>query len=176
MVKEFRELLNDMEKQRTYYVDHQIPWDKYFLDIADVVRQKSKDPSTQVGTVIVGPDHEIRSTGFNGFPRGIDESINERWVRPEKYQWVSHAERNALDNATRNGTPTKGCTLYLVGFGPPVVPCVECTKSVIQTGIIRVVGRAYKDVPENWVEDYQFAGRLLDEAKVERLSYEREES
>jgi dCMP deaminase len=151
-------------------------WDIYFLDIANVVREKSKDPSSTIGAVIVGPDHEIRSTGFNGFPRGINENINERWVRPIKYQYVSHAERNAIDNAARNGTSTKGCTLYLVGFGPPTVPCVECTKSVIQAGISRVVGRAYKEAPESWEEDLQFSSRLLDEAKVERISYEREES
>lgn len=141
-------------------------WDDYFAAIAQVVSTKSKDPSSKIGAVIVGPNHEIRSTGFNGFPRGINESDDSRWERPLKYQFVEHAERNAIYNAARNGVAVAGCTLYLYGFGPPTVPCIECSKAVIQSGIVAVFGRSYKEAPESWTDDLDFAKHLLIEAGV----------
>lgn len=141
-------------------------WDNYFLDIADVVRRKSKDPSTQIGAVIVGRDRQIVSTGFNGFPRNIDESDPARWERPIKYQFVEHAERNAIYNAARTGVSLKDCTLYLIGMGPPCTPCTACAKAVIQSGVTRVVGRSYKALSKTWVNDFTFATALLQEAGV----------
>lgn len=142
-------------------------WDDYFLNIANVVRTKSKDASTQVGVVIVGLDKQIVSTGFNGFPRGIDETDPARWERPIKYEFVEHAERNAIYNAARTGVSLIGCTLYLIGMGPPCTPCTECAKAVIQSGIVRVVGKAYKALPEAWADDFAFAASLLAEAGVQ---------
>ena len=142
-------------------------WDNYFLEIADVVRRKSKDTSTKCGAVIVGPDKQIVSTGFNGFPRGIDEIDPKRWERPIKYQFVEHAERNAIYNAARSGISLLACTLYLFGMGPPTSPCTECAKAVIQSGIGRIVGRSYKAVPGKWADDFSFACTLLEEADVE---------
>ncbi len=129
-------------------------WDEYYIKLAMLIASKSKDPSTQVGCVIVGPDYEIRSTGFNGFPRGVHEEnyktppiasglswhdvdVSDRWERPAKYEWVEHAERNAIYNAARVGVSLKGCTAYL-NWEPR--PCVECCKGFIQAGIINVVG------------------------------------
>ena len=146
-------------------VKSQEAWDYYFADIAEVVRQKSKDPSSRIGAVLVR-DNVVISTGFNGFPRGIDEADEERWVRPLKYQYVSHAEANSILNAARNGIETVGTTLYLVGFGPPTVPCIECTKTVIQAGVFRVVGRPYVPARDDWKDDLNFAKSLLDEAGV----------
>ena len=74
-------------------------WDQYFLNIAEEVKQKSKDRRTKIGAVIVGKDHEIITTGYNSFPRGINDDVEERQVRPEKYYWFEHAERNALYKA-----------------------------------------------------------------------------
>ena len=79
-------------------------WDQYYLEICKVVALRSKDPNTQLGCVIVGPNHEIRSTGYNSFPRGIRDDVPERLVRPAKYLWIEHAERNAICNAARAGT------------------------------------------------------------------------
>lgn len=141
-------------------------WDEYFIDIANVVRKKSKDPNTQVGAIIVGRDNQIVSTGFNGFPRGIDEGDATRWERPVKYQFVEHAERNAIYNAARTGVSLIGCTLYLAGMGPPTSPCTECAKAIIQSGITCVVGKACKALPETWVADLDFAQMLLEEADV----------
>jgi dCMP deaminase len=63
-------------------------WKEYFLNIAEQVKLKSKDKFTQIGVVIVGKDNEILSTGFNSFPRGLNDNVNERQERPEKYFWL----------------------------------------------------------------------------------------
>lgn len=142
-------------------------WDKYFLDIAEVVRQKSKDPSSKIGAVLVDKNNSIFSTGFNGFPIGVGETDESRWERPIKYQYVCHAERNAIALAARKGSICDGATLYLVGFGPPTAPCTECTKMIIQSGIKRVVGRPFIAAREDWLNDLDFSVTLLREAGVE---------
>ena len=91
----------------------------------------SKDPSTQVGCVIVNQNNRIASLGYNGFPEGVEDSA-ERWEnRDVKHLFVQHAERNALDNAN---ILVDGCTLYAT-----LKPCVECAKSIAQKRIKRVV-------------------------------------
>jgi len=120
-------------------------WDEYFIRQAMLIAEKSKDPSTKVGCVIVGEDNEILSTGFNGFPRGVEEGkfvklytpISQRWERPEKYKWVEHAERNAIYNAARNGIRLKNARAYL-NWEP--VPCSDCARAFIQAGIKEIVG------------------------------------
>lgn len=142
-------------------------WDNYFLGIAGAVSVKSKDPKSKLGAVLT-QNNVVVSTGFNGFPRGIDERA-ERWERPIKYQFVSHAEANAIFNAARNGIPTVGGTLYLYGFPGP---CIECAKAIIQAGVLRVVWPAsdlHRRDPEaaaKWKADLAFARALLAEAGV----------
>lgn len=109
-------------------------WDEYYLDICKVVAARSKDPNTKLGCVIVGPAHEIRTTGYNSFPRGIRDDVPERLVRPTKYLWIEHAERNAICNAARCGTPLEGCTLYV-----EIMPCMDCARAIVQAGIREVV-------------------------------------
>lgn len=134
-------------------------WYDYFFKMVFLVAEKSKDPSTKVGVVIVGPDNEIRSTGFNGFPRGVNESISSRWERPEKYHWVEHAERNAIYNAARMGIPLKGCTLF-----QPGLPCSDCARAIVQAGITQVYsrGRAMpaKTAKDKW-DDSQAMGQTI---------------
>lgn len=199
-------------------------WDEYFIKMAMLVASKSKDPSTKVGCVIVGPDNEVRSTGFNGFPRGVVEEVPgtahiplevgrdvltneykvkcscgsvqivptpdlerrgsfdipmkpeqisdklaenaaklehfkpepdmvlhpERWERPTKYEFVEHAERNAVYNAARVGISLDGCRAYL-NWEP--TPCIECTKAFIQAGIAEVIG---PDIPFSLNKDWKF--------------------
>jgi dCMP deaminase len=113
----------------------QVPsWDEYYLDICKAVAARSKDPNTQVGCVIAGPAHEIRSTGYNSLPRGIRDDTPERLERPTKYLWMEHAERNAIYNAARCGTPLEGCTLYV-----EIMPCMDCARALVQAGIREVV-------------------------------------
>ncbi len=109
-------------------------WDKYFFELITIIKSKSKDPNTQVGCVIVGPDNEIRSTGYNSFPRKLNDDIKERKERPEKYLWIEHAERNAIYNAARVGIPLKDCTIYMMGL-----PCTDCARGIIQSGIKKII-------------------------------------
>lgn len=112
--------------------DNRISWDHYFLDLAYAISKRSRDPSTKVGVVIVAPDNQIVSQGYNGFPRGV-HNTEERWTtRPEKYNFIVHAERNAIYNAVRQGRSTDGCTMYGFYACPP---CEQCTLAVIQSGI-----------------------------------------
>lgn len=145
-------------------------WDNYFLSIAQAVALKSKDPSTQVGAIVVGPDKEIRSTGYNGFPRRVLD-LPERQVSPRKYFYVAHAEANCVFQAARVGVSLMGCTLYL---STSPIPCAECTKAIIQAGIIRVVGPA-KEFPGKstiWQESIQRATEMLEEAGVQIIKVE----
>lgn len=112
-------------------------WDELFIRQADLIAQKSKDPSTKVGCVIVGEGNTILSMGFNGFPRAVDEFPGERWVRPEKYLWVEHAERNSVYNAARHGIKLEGARAYL-NWEPR--PCADCTRALIQAGIREIIG------------------------------------
>jgi dCMP deaminase len=150
----------------------QYEWDAYLLGIAEAASKKSKDPKTKVGAAIVAGTVVV-STGFNGFPRGVDEAP-ERWERPTKYRFVAHAEANAICNAAREGINTTGCTLYLHGFPGP---CIDCAKLIIQAGIGRVVWKPgwYSDPQERedsdsarvqWKEDLDFAVALLEEGDV----------
>ncbi|MCW5977429.1 MAG: CMP deaminase [Bryobacteraceae bacterium] len=109
-------------------------WDAYYLNICRDVAARSKDPNTQIGCVIVGPAHEIRSTGYNSFPRGIRDDIPERRMRPTKYLWMEHAERNAIYNAARAGTSTDNCSIYI-----EIMPCMDCARAIVQAGIKRVI-------------------------------------
>jgi len=142
-------------------------WNDYFLRMADLVAEKSKDRSTKVGAVIVGPDHEVRSTGYNGFPRGVCDDVDERHERPAKYMWTEHAERNAIYNAARCGTSTHGATMHLNCW----FPCADCARAVIQAGIVRVVvhrSRANKH-DSKWIESCAVGVVMLEEAGVERV-------
>ncbi len=109
-------------------------WDHYYLNICTVVAARSKDPNTQIGCVIIGPAREIRTTGYNSFPRGIRDDVPERRKRPTKYLWIEHAERNAICNAARCGTPLEGCTIYV-----EIMPCMDCGRAIVQAGIVAVV-------------------------------------
>ena len=117
-----------------------ISWDTYFIEMAKLVSTKSKDGSTKVGCVLVGPDKQVLTTGFNGFPRGVCESVDgvpERHERPAKYGWTEHAERNAIFNAARHGISTRGAVAYL-NYAP--YPCEQCMRALIQAGIREIVG------------------------------------
>jgi len=109
-------------------------WVNYYRQLANTVKLKSKDKYTQIGAVIVGEDGEIVSTGYNSFPRGLDDGIDSRQERPEKYYWFEHAERNAIYNAARIGVSTKGTTMYL-SCG---LPCADCARGIINAGVRRI--------------------------------------
>ena len=145
-------------------------WKEYFRNIAHQVKLKSKDEKTQIGAVIVGADNEIVSTGYNSFPRGIDDSVIERQERPEKYYWFEHAERNAIYNAARIGAITKGCTIYLTCG----TPCCDCARGIINAGISKVYlepGKVGAKSP-HWDEHSIRSLQMFKEAGVEVEYYE----
>lgn len=113
-----------------------LKWDEYFMGIAMLSAQRSKDPSTGVGACIVDANNRILSLGYNGMPFGCsdDEYPWDREGEPleTKYIYVCHAELNAILNY--NGGPIKGARIYTTLF-----PCNECTKSIIQKGISEVI-------------------------------------
>lgn len=112
-------------------MDKPLSWEEYFMMLAVVASLKSKDPSTQVGAVIVdNKTRKVVSAGYNGFPRNVDDSKLPQ-TRPDKYQYVVHAELNAILHARQDLT---GCSLYVSVF-----PCADCMKAIIQTGIKTVV-------------------------------------
>ena len=111
----------------------EIKWHSRFLKLAHEVASWSKDRSTKVGAVIMGPDRDPRSFGYNGFPRNVNDEVEERHERPLKYSWTEHAERNAIYNAGRFGVALAGCSIYINRF-----PCASCARAIIQCGISRI--------------------------------------
>lgn len=113
-----------------------ISWEEYFMGVAILSAQRSKDNSTQVGACIVSRDKKILSVGYNGMPIGCSDD-DMPWEREgnmldTKYAFVCHAELNAILN--NEGGSLKGTTVYTTLF-----PCNECTKAIIQCGIKEVV-------------------------------------
>lgn len=115
-------------------------WDEYFIGIAELSAQRSKDPNTQVGACIVSQDNKILSLGYNGMPIGCSDDrlpwSNQGDIMETKYLYVCHAELNAILNSDRN---LAGAKLYTTLF-----PCNECAKAIIQAGIRTVIYRSDK--------------------------------
>jgi dCMP deaminase len=132
-------------------------WDRFYLNGAKWYASASKDPSTQVGAVIVRPDRTPASFGYNGFPRKIadlPERLNNRDV---KLDYTVHGEINAITWARE---PLDGYTLYTW----PFLTCAKCALQVIQAGITRVVAPLV-DNPR-WNDSFRAAQDLYDEAGV----------
>lgn len=141
-------------------------WDEYFLGLAAKAASRSKDDSTKVGAIAVGPDREVRMTAYNGFPRGVNDDVPSRKERPAKYLYTSHGEENIVSTAARIGVPLKGCTVYIVCLPEPLPPCAPCSRMLIQAGIVKVVYQK-APVPERWKESCEAALEMLREAGVE---------
>lgn len=136
-------------------------WDNRFLNLAAHVSQWSKDPSTKVGSCIVGPTNRVVSVAYNGFPVGVDDSPKYLNDREKKLQRTIHAEPNAILFAQRDLTDH---TLYVY----PFQPCVNCAALIIQSGITRVVSPiASAELRERWHESMLAAEELFSEAGVE---------
>lgn len=144
-------------------------WTEYFLNIAEQVKRKSKDQSTQIGAVIVGEDKEVLSTGYNSFPRGLDDSLLERQERPEKYFWMEHAERNAIYNAARIGVSLKNSTIYLTSG----LPCMDCARGIVNSGIKTVYCKQVCTTKnkDKWDESQKKSIELLGECDVDVIYY-----
>jgi dCMP deaminase len=138
-------------------------WDKRFMKLAREISTWSKDPSSKIAAVIVNDERRILSTGYNGFPRGIADTKERLNDREQKYPRIVHAEMNSLLSALYNGVSVKDATIYV--WGLPV--CAECTKSVIQSGIKRVVITRPELAPEKWqIQWEEMSKPMYDEAGV----------
>lgn len=143
-------------------------WDKRFVELAFHIAGWSKDPSTQVGCVVVGPDREIRSTGFNGFPRGIEDTLGRLSDREQKYPLICHAEENAIMHAARIGISLKDCRAYVTW-----PPCTRCARSLIQAGVTEVLYPAGLEIPERWQGDFELSNTMFAEAGIRVHGVER---
>jgi len=139
-------------------------WPDYLMGFAVHAASKSKDP-TKVGAILVGPQGEVRLTAFNGPPRGVRD-VPERFVRPAKYLFASHAEANLIAFAARAGIRADGCTVFCTHY-----PCASCAQTLIQAGVVKVVtGPGVTSMP---VEEVEAASTMFREAGV--VVFEREE-
>lgn len=140
-----------------------IAWGEYFLRQSNLVSFRSKDPSTQVGAVLVDPSNQTLATGYNGFPTGILETP-ERWERPTKRRYVIHAEMNAVLQAGKNGGLANAHTLYSTHF-----PCIECGKFLVQVGISRLVIPSHGNMSatHNPSEEVEHVRQMFAEAGIE---------
>lgn len=150
----------------------QLKWDRHFISLALENARMSKDPATQAGAVIVGPDREVRSMGYNGLPRGIADTPQRLQDKDLKRSLIVHAEMNAILNAARIGVSTRGCTLYLAltdetGQVWGGAPCTRCTVEIIQAGITQVVAKPFKNQTSYWTDSVEQARALLQEAQVQ---------
>ncbi|UCD63579.1 MAG: dCMP deaminase family protein [Candidatus Zixiibacteriota bacterium] len=146
-----------MKAKRSDYIS----WEEYFMAIAQLSAQRSKDPATQVGACIVNKSKRIIGIGYNGFPTGCSDD-ELPWDRhgdflQTKYPYVCHAEMNAITNAS-NKPELEGATMYVSLF-----PCNECAKLIVQVGIKQVVflSNKYNDDPV-----FVAARRIFDMAGV----------
>lgn len=146
-------------------------WDRHFLELSLLHAKMSKDPNTKVGSTIVGTEKELISGGFNGFPRGIEDSIERLNDREMKLKLIVHAEMNAILAAAKNGISLDGCTLYLAAtdntgliWGGP--PCTRCIVEIIQAGIKEIVSYPIKNIPSRWHDDLKLSMSLIKEVGI----------
>lgn len=140
-------------------------WNSRYIALAKEISSWSKDPSTQCGAIIVGESGQVLSQGYNGFPRGLSD-LDELYADRElKYKRISHAEMNAIYNASRTGVSLYGSTIYVHGL--PV--CHECAKAIIQVGIEKVVMQK-NTKKDRWNESCDLAQKFFREVGI-KTSY-----
>ncbi len=152
--------------------DRQRKWDLRFLNMAFDIAEWSKDRSTKTGCVVTR-DNRLQTSGYNGFPPGVDDEVEARHERPAKYLYTEHCDRNAIYQAARFGIALLGSSMYLTG-----PPCAPCTRGIIMVGIVRVVWP--KDNPFNtdkaraarWADDFAAASEMAAEANGTGLDFD----
>lgn len=148
-------------------------WDDWFMTGVYWIASKSKDPKTKIGAIIV-KDKRIISTGYNGIPIGVDESFRNRHQRPEKYKWYEHGERNAIYSAAKHGIVTDGSTLYT-----NALPCADCARGIIQSGIhCVVIHKQFNELcnsvkRDQWIEHDNITIKMFFEHGVEISSIDK---
>ena len=149
-------------------------WDVWFMRMAYHAATKSKDTKTKIGAVIVGPQNEFISLGFNGLPRKVNDNVPDRYERPRKYLFFEHAERNAIYTLPRIGANIPaGSKMYTNG-----IPCADCGRGIIQANISEVIVHdpfemISRHLYNNWTESSDATSEMFQEAGVKvRSIYE----
>jgi len=139
-------------------------WNTRFMSMAREVSTWSKDPSSKIGSVAVGDNNRILSMGYNGFPRGIEDTPGRLNDRDIKLSLVVHAEMNCIYNATYSGVSLVGAAMYV--YGLPI--CSDCCKGVIQVGISRVYisQNSLLDCKPFWRDSWKRSTEMFYEANV----------
>ena len=138
-------------------------WYKRYLKLAKEVATWSKDPNTQVGAVIINDQKRILSVGYNGFPRGINDTPKRLGDRDMKLSLIVHAEMNAIYNATYSGVSLDGSTIFIHGLPA----CSECAKGIIQVGIKKVVvSKECIEARPHWNDSWKKSIAMFAEAGV----------
>jgi len=141
---------------------------KYYQLVRFMANLFSKDDSTKVGCLFIAPKtYEILTLGYNGMPRGVDESKKHRWIRPQKYDYFEHAERNAIFNAARTGTSLLDSICIVTLF-----PCCDCARGIIQSGAKMVVSMNPfltndQATIDRWTDKWQTSIEMLNESGVQ---------
>lgn len=137
-------------------------WDHRYLSLAREVSTWSKDPSRGIGAVAVSSTGQVLATGYNGLPRGLEDSSERLNDREQKYALTVHAEMNCIFNATYNGICLNGSNLYV--WGLPV--CSDCAKGIIQVGVKNVYWGCDDYISEKWSESVKVTKQLFDEVGI----------
>ena len=142
-----------------------LSWEEYFMGLALLSAERSKDPNSQVGACIVDDNNKIISVGYNGAPKGYDDDKDMTWEREgnfldTKYAYVCHSELNAILNSKAS---VNGCRIYVALF-----PCNECAKAIIQSGIKEII---YLSDKYNGTEGNIASKKMLDVCGVKYTEY-----
>lgn len=158
------EFVDYHHNERGAIVDPVVKRLKRFLPMATAVAAMSKSPTSKVGAIVLGPDFEVRSTGWNGAPRGSKADEDSRSEdRDARLLWTAHAEANAIAQAARAGTALKGCYMLVTH-----TPCAECAKLIVQAGIVVVVApKPDPDFSDRWKVSLMATRSMLRECGVQ---------
>ncbi len=132
-----------------------------FKGVLKEIAMLSKDRSTKVGAIALDDANNLVSTGYNGFPRGVNDDIEERHQRPEKYRWTAHAEENLVAQAAYMGKSLRGCTIIVSSL----FACESCARMIIQSGIKKIIAPHADE--DNWKDSNHVAITMFKEAGVE---------
>ena len=141
---------------------------KYYKLAKTLAAEFSKDPSTKVAVIYLdSKTHAVLSLGYNGFPRGVDETIMDRWERPIKYMYCEHAERNGIYNACLNGTSLKDSIAVITMF-----PCCDCARGIIQSGVKKIITVKPDIQLSYWKESFDISMDMFKDIKMEIMFIE----
>ena len=141
--------------------ERQKKWDLRFMGMARLVALNSKDRKARVGCVLADARMAVLATGYNGFPRGVDDGVDARHGRPAKYLYTVHAEANAVADAACRGASLAGATAYVPWF-----PCAQCAGLLVQAGVAAVAAYRPDLSDPRWGADHRAALERLGEAGV----------